>query len=432
MELTKKDLKGIRNKIARQNVVFSDKRFLDSLFLPSNIIGRKNEAEQFLSHIESARHGLVVPLVSVYGRSGSGKSTLVKFVCQNITDIASFAFVNLRKSKTIFGCANLILSDLGAAPLKSAEGLNKVVDKIGEKIENTLALENKKLFLLVMDEYDVIFSDTRGKPSDFVYKLLTLEENLREKGLMLCIITISNNALIDYDLDDRVKSRMGNSEVFFAPYSKDNVLGILHDRADKAFSKKVNDEILQYCAELSSSDHGDARRALDLLRLSGELCDGKKITKPDVDKAQEQLQKDRISMILSSASYHQRLLIGAICSNTLFSDSGWIATSAIYEKYCKIVSENAKRLSYRRIVDLLVELVNTGLITSRTLSRGRNGYGTEYKLKLSPDMVGPLVDKEWWEGQIKNKMVKEVSAELTKLYSPLKRRKFSFSRSLYT
>jgi len=277
VELTRKDLDNIRRKITKQNVVFSDKRFLDSLFLPSNIIGRKNEAEQFLAHIESARHGLVVPLVSVYGRSGSGKSTLIKFVCQNITDIASFAFVNLRKSKTIFGCANLILSELGAALLKSAEGLNKVVDKIGESIENTLALENKKLFLLVMDEYDVIFSDVRGKPSDFVYKLLTLEENLREKGLMLCIITISNNALIDYDLDDRVKSRMGNSEVFFAPYSKDNVLGILHDRADKAFSKKVDDEVLQYCAELSSSDHGDARRALDLLRLSGELCDGKKI-----------------------------------------------------------------------------------------------------------------------------------------------------------
>jgi len=401
VELTKKDLENIRRKIAKQNVVFSDKRFLDSLFLPSNIIGRKNEAEQLLAHIESARQGLVVPLISVYGRSGSGKSTVVKFVSQNITDIASFAFVNLRKSKTIFGCANLILVELGATPLKSAEGLNKVVDKIGEKIENTLAIENKKLYILVLDEYDVIFSDARGKPSDFVYKLLTLEENLREKELLLCIITISNNTMIDHDLDDRVKSRMGNSEVFFAPYSKDNVLGILRDRADKAFSNKVSNEILQYCATLSSSDHGDARRALDLLRISGELCNGKEITKSDVDKAQEQLQKDRIAMIVSNASYHQRVLIGAICSSTLFADNSWIATSAIYEKYCKILQKDTKPLSYRRITDLLVELENTGVVTSRTLSRGRHGYGTEYKLRISPDMVGPSINKEWWERLVK-------------------------------
>jgi cell division control protein 6 len=258
VELTKKDLYKMRQKIRRQNAVFSEKKYLDSLFLPSGIIGRKEEAEQILSHIESTRHGLAVPLVSIYGRSGSGKSTVVKFVCQNISDIASSAFVNLRKSKTIFGCANLILSELGGEPLKSAEGLHKVIDKIGSKIQSILG--DKKLFVLALDEYDVIFSDIRGKPSDFVYKLLTLEENLREKGILLCIMTISNNALDDYNLDDRVKSRIGNSEVFFTPYAKDDLLAILRDRADKAFSISISDDILQYCADSGSLDHGDVRR----------------------------------------------------------------------------------------------------------------------------------------------------------------------------
>src|SRR5207247_1732553 len=119
-------------------VVFSDKRYLDSLFLPGNIIGRKKQASELITHIESKRHGLVVPLISVYGRSGSGKSTLVKFVSKNMIDTVAMAFVNLRKARSIFGCANLILTELGADSLKSAEGLNKVVDKIGEKIESTL------------------------------------------------------------------------------------------------------------------------------------------------------------------------------------------------------------------------------------------------------------------------------------------------------
>ena len=71
----------------------------------------------------------------------------------------------------------------------------------------------------MLDEYDVIFSDTRNNPSDFVYKLLQIEENLCEKGIWTYIITISNNALHEYDLDDRVKSRMERSDVSFSPYS---------------------------------------------------------------------------------------------------------------------------------------------------------------------------------------------------------------------
>ena len=376
------------------------------MFLPSGIMGRKNEAAMMLSHIDSAASGLVVPLISVYGRSGSGKSTVVKFVCQNVPDIASCAFVNLRRSKTIFGCANSILSELGAEPLKSAEGLNKVVERIGERIASVVS-DKKKLFLLVLDEYDSVFSDSRGRPSDFAYKLLTMEEDLRERGVLICIVTISNNALNDYNLDDRVKSRMGSSEVFFAPYSKDDLAGILRDRADKAFAIKIGDDIIQYCATLGSSDHGDARRSLDLLRLAGELCDGKNITKLDVDRAQDKLQKDRVAIIISSASVQQRILIWSICIETLYSDTGWVYTSKIFEKYSKSIPDNLKALSYRRIVDLLVELENTGLVISRTISRGRHGYGTEYRLKVSPDIVAPIVDAERWNELVKIKLTME-------------------------
>ena len=61
-----------------------------------------------------------------------------------------------------------------------------------------------------------------------------------------------------------------------------DVAQILQDRAQKAFKKKIPDDIIQYCAEISSSEHGDARRVLDLLRVAGELSDGVKITKKDV------------------------------------------------------------------------------------------------------------------------------------------------------
>ena len=41
----KKDLEEIRSRLEQKNAVFADKRYLDSLFLPIILIGRKTEAE---------------------------------------------------------------------------------------------------------------------------------------------------------------------------------------------------------------------------------------------------------------------------------------------------------------------------------------------------------------------------------------------------
>ena len=83
MELSKEKIDSLRRKIEKKNSVFKDKRCLDSLFLLSNIIGREKQVEQLLQYIDSLKQGLLVPVISVYGRSGSGKSTVVRFVCQN-------------------------------------------------------------------------------------------------------------------------------------------------------------------------------------------------------------------------------------------------------------------------------------------------------------------------------------------------------------
>ena len=397
VELSSKIIQSIRHSIEKKKSVFSEKKYLDSLFLPSNIIGRNQEAAKLIMHIESLKQGLVVPAISVYGRSGSGKSTVVRLVCENLQDIISSSFVNLRKSKTVFGCVNSILSELGSDQVKSADGMNKAIEKIGNKIKEILTSDKKQFYVLVLDEYDVIFSDTRGKPSDFMYKLLTLEENLREKGLWLSIITISNNALADYNLDDRVKSRIGNSEVFFSPYGREDVFAILNDRAEKAFLTKPDKKALQYCSQICSDNWGDARRALDLLRLAGEISNGIWISKEDIDKANEQLQTDRVSNIIKNASFHQRLLLGSICCCTISLNNGWVSTSSIYDRYQFIRSSNSKPLSYRRAEDLLKEIENSGLANSRTISRGRYGFGREYRLVMHPNQIGPLIDKEWWE-----------------------------------
>ena len=408
--MDKQILKRLSAEVEKENLLFANKAFLDNLTLPSQIIGRERKAKELVRFLMGYKQGLVVPFVSVYGRSGSGKSMIVKFVCENLDDEdISYAFVNLRKARTIFGCANLILTELGQPSLKSAQGINTAIQHISNAIEQRLNNkdDNAKLFVLVLDEFDVLLYDKRGKPSDFIYKLLMMEENLREKGYLICIVAISNNVMSDYEIDDRVRSRIGTSEVFFEPYTQQAVLAILKDRAAKAFSGSVDSEIMQYCADQSSQEHGDARRAIDLLRVAAEIAGkrgGEKITKMHIDTALARLQRDRVSTTLSSASYHLKLAAAALARISYLTQEVWHSTSTVYNQYRHIMRKDTKPLTYRRIAELLTELENMGLVTSHTSSKGRHGYGTQFKLVVPPEAIGKVCFPDWWSDIVQRKI----------------------------
>lgn len=441
--MDKQDLKRITAEVEKENVLFTDKTFLDNLTLPSKILGREREAKELVRFLLGYKQGLVPPFVSVYGRSGSGKSTIVKFVCENLEEEdISYAFVNLRKARTVFGCANLILSGLGQPSLKSAQGINTAFEQISNAIEqqhlsNKKKKESKnnnsKLFILVLDEFDVLLYDKRGNPSDFIYKLLVMQEKLREKACLVSIIAISNNVIADYEIDDRVRSRIGRSELFFEPYSKEAVLEILKDRSAKAFSEPIHSEILEYCADLTFREHGDVRRAIDLLRVAAEIAgkekEGggggreveqgeKRLGKEHVDLAVGQVQKDRITTTLSSASYHLKLAAVAIARISYLTQDVLHSTSTLYNQYCRITPKTSRPLTYRRFSELLTELENMGLVISHTSSKGRHGYGSEYKLIVPPEVIGKVCFPDWWSKLAERKKEHDSKQDLGSIFKP--------------
>ena len=73
--MNKRELQKIVSDVRKQNSIFSNKSFLDDLSVPTSIIGRETESRKLVDYLLSYERGLVVPLISVYGRSRSGKST---------------------------------------------------------------------------------------------------------------------------------------------------------------------------------------------------------------------------------------------------------------------------------------------------------------------------------------------------------------------
>lgn len=429
--MDKKELRKIVGEVRKQNSVFSDKSFLDNLMVPPSIIGREKESKKLVDYLLSYEKGLVVPLISIYGRSGSGKSTIAQFVCKNLD--LGFCFVNLRKAKTVFGCINLILSEMGYPNLKNAQGINSALEILENLIKESLEKTGNSLFVLCLDEFDTLFYDKRGKPSDFVYKLLVLVEKIREIHKHLCLITISNKILSEFNLDDRVVSRIGSSEIYFNSYSENDVLKIIKNRAKKSFSQNIGDDVLKYCSEISSEEHGDARRAIDLLRTSGEIAgsENKKISKQHVDQAIKQLQKNQITTIISGGSYHFKLACAALSRITFLTDENWHSTSELYKQYQKVLSKESRQISYRRFSEMLVELVNSGIAVSQTISKGRQGYGSQFKLAVDPELIGNSCFPDWWAGIAKAKQNHETSLK-TQDFLSFRKRRSNFSKLLAT
>ncbi|HEU5487906.1 MAG TPA: AAA family ATPase [Candidatus Nitrosotalea sp.] len=401
----------IVSKVERENLIFANKRALDALSLPTKILGREEQIEKIVRFLLGYRYGHVVPFISIYGRSGSGKTTVVKHVCKEFNE-AEHEFVNLRRARTVFGATNLVLASLGLEPMKGS-GNKMPYEKMHDAISIRLEKNKKKLFVLVLDEFDVIFGDPRGRPSDFIYQLLELEKDLSQKGFYFCAIGISNNVLSGYDLDDRVKSRIGTSEIFFAPYHYGNVKTILEERAQKAFICKIDDVILEQCAKIASQDHGDARRAIDLLRVAAEAASAahKPLSVAYVDQAARDLQKDRIENVLTDSSYNFKRVLAAIARITFLSKEEWHYTSVIVQQYRKVWFDKAQPLSYRRVSEILREMEDMGLVMSQISSRGRQGYGKQYKLEMPLHVVGRKLNANWWYGlleaeKIHNRMMK--------------------------
>lgn len=424
--MDKTEIRKIVSDVRAQNSLFSDKSYLDNLTTPSSIMGRSIESKKLVNYLLSYEQKLVVPLISVYGRSGSGKSTIVRFVCENLD--LDFCYADLRKAKTVFGCINLILSEMGHPNLKSAQGINNAFTILEKLVVEILEKSGNSIFVLCLDEFDTLFYDQRGKPSDFIYKLLILVEKIRTMQKHMCIITISNKILSEFNLDDRIVSRIGSSEIYFDSYSQSDVLKIIRNRAVKSFSDIIDDNVIKYCAQISSEEHGDARRAIDLLRTSGEIAslENKKISKQHVDTAVKQLQKNQITTIISGGFNHFKLACAALTRITFLTDEGWHSTSDLYVQYQKVLSDDKHPISYRRFSEMLIELVNSGIAISQTSSKGRHGYGSQFKLTVDPTLIGTLCFSDWWAGIVKAKVSHEAHKKSQDRLSSLgKRGKFS-------
>jgi len=369
--------------------IIKNRDILHFTYIPNTILHRKNEQEQVTQSLLPILKQSRPSNLLVYGKPGTGKTLVVKKVLSKIQERVEksnfpikLIYSNSKNETTLYG---LLVSlgrqlDLEQDELPSTGlAISEVFKRLLNKIE-----EGKLNAIFVIDEIDYLAQLVAKTGKDILYQLTRANEQLKQGSLTM--VGISNDLTFKEKLDPRVISSLGEEEIVFTNYNVEQIKKILEERINESFiENSVEEPALNLCAALAGGEHGDARRAIDLLRVSGELAERQqsdKVTIEHVREASLKIEENKEEASLKSYPLHEKLVIIAIMKAN-GSSTGEIYSS--YKNLCKALGKD--ELTQRRITQMLSEIELSGIVSGRLIHQGIHGRTKKYKLTISSEMI---------------------------------------------
>ncbi len=361
----------------RSSEVDNDLRLtvLSSSFIPDSFPHRSEQIDQMVKILSSVMRNSPPSNLLLYGKSGTGKTSVAK----KVSNLLKEAFPE--KVKVIY--INCQLNDSTYSVLVNAANSiivneNEKIPLSGwtvERIYNELLRQIEKVggfVVLILDEIDKL---ARKNDGDSLYVILKLADDARSSRLSF--IGITNYTSFLETLDARVRSRLNQESIVFPSYNASQLRDILQERVSlTGMGSMVDESAISLCAAIGAREHGDARKAIDLMRISIEIGIRdfmERIGEENVYKARDKYEMNILRESINGLPLHSKiLLLSAVVTQDQDRDN--MITGEIYENYKKICDElSVQSLTSRRIGDLLSELDDLGLIITVTRSLGRYG-----------------------------------------------------------
>ncbi len=381
----KSSFSGIFDALLTKEPLFKNKEALRHSYTPAELPHREAEIKQLASILAPALKFETPSNVLIYGKSGTGKTIVSKFICKELTETGnklgvpvSTIYLNCEVTDTKYRVLANLAKEFGENVPFTGWPTDKVYASFKEAVD-----AKKQCIIILLDEIDKLV----GKGGDeIIYNLTRVNSEL--KNARVSIIGISNDLKFTNYLDSRIQSSLGEEEIVFSPYNAKQLEDILRQRAELAFKPGVVGEfVIPLCAALAAREHGDARRALDLLRVSGEVAERENaeiITEAHIRKANEKIEADNIVEAVRTLPTQSKLLLYSVI---LLEEMGGrvITTGEVYDVYKRLCRQlSLDVLTQRRVSDLISELDMLGILNSSVVSKGRYGRTKEIKLDVPP------------------------------------------------
>lgn len=392
--MVEEGLESFFETFLRRESVFFDKKALQSAYTPEVILHREEQTKQIANILAPALKGDRSSNIFVYGKTGTGKTLTIRHTTQKLKEVAERENVSLGvlyincKLKRSADTEYRLIAQL-------ARELGKDVPPTGLPTEEIYKMffrainKQKQNYILVLDEIDQLVSKTGDSA---LYNLTRMNEENKES--QISIIGVSNDIMFVDNLDPRVRSSLSEEEIIFPPYNALQIQSILRQRADISFNKGVLENgVIEKCAAYAARDHGDARRALELLRVAGEVADRKNSRKVEIkhiDEAEEKIDRDRVIDVVSTQPKQYHMVLYSIISLSP-SRKRNIFTGEVYDLYKSLCSKtHTSILTQRRISDIISEFDMLGIVNAKVISKGRYGRTRDISLEIS-ELILPKV-----------------------------------------
>ncbi|WP_101298433.1 Cdc6/Cdc18 family protein [Halegenticoccus soli] len=359
------------------------------------IIGRDDEIRAVGKALGPAVRGGPPRNLLIYGKTGTGKSLVSKHMAREARSRAQQNDVNLIYQYV--DCSNEDTETRAAREL--ALGVRDTLEPdldiprkgIGASeyfrhLWDLLDAHDVRSLIVILDEVDKLDGD------DDILMTLSRAEETGKTDTYVGIIAISNKIQYRETIGERVDSSLQDREFVFHPYDANQLRQILENRRDAFRDGVLSDEVIPRVAALAAREHGDARKAIDILRYAGAIAEeteSSTVTEDHIDQAMERAEADRFSELVSGSTPHVKYILIALASLTLSRSKDEFAKKDIYTAYKKVCrNEGSDPISWDRVSRLLKEQSFLGITESRHTGGGyEKGSYRVHSLNRDPEIV---------------------------------------------
>ncbi|RPJ51094.1 MAG: ORC1-type DNA replication protein [Methanobacteriota archaeon] len=397
---------GLFQKYLTNKNIFKNREVLRHSYRPNILPHRQPQIGSVASILAPAIRMETPSNILIYGKTGTGKTACVRYVGAELEKaslemgtVCRVVHLNCEVIDTQYRVLAQIAKCIEECEKGPSDRARSNIPMTGWPTDQVYAELKHQLeaaigvLVIVLDEIDKL---VKKSGDETLYNLTRINSDL--KRTKVSIIGISNDLRFTDFLDPRVLSSLSEEEIVFPPYNALQLCDILQQRAEMAFVEGVLAEgVIPLCAALAAQEHGDARRALDLLRVSGELADrenAEKVTERHVKLAQDKIETDSMIECVSTLPTQSKVVLYAMLlldqmGKKIFT-SGEVVQ--IYREVAKILDLDV--LTHRRITDLVSELNMLGVINTRVVSKGRYGRTKEMWFDANTQRIKDVISKD--------------------------------------